>query len=282
MRVLARLVTGGGSGSRTTALLKRVLLSMLVVGLLGTVTAKRVYAVFVTESANTNSQTATGVFTLDVAMGAIGGGNDCNSYLGTFTTGTPSSANANSCTGATGSLFASTPRYPGDATTSAVQVRNTGSIASQDLKLTITGCTAQGLGGGGALLGTQSSPCTAAVAGGLEFYIQETTAGGVALTNGCLYPDGNPDPPGVGTQYPVCNGVYWEPGSFAGFPTSPTSASCWDLGRIPAQTTRYFTIGLQFPQDSANSYQGTSALFSLRWHADSVDGTISTANCVND
>jgi hypothetical protein len=268
-------------------LVKGVLLSLLVVGLLGTVTAKRVYAVFVTESANTGSQTATGIFTLQVGIG----GNVCDSYMGTFTTGTPSSANSNSCTGATGTLFASTPRYPGDASTVAVTVTNTGSIASQDMKVTVPICTAQGLGAGNALATGQSNPCTSCpagqsppcttttVAGGPEFYIQETNSSGVPLTKGCLYPDANPDLPGVGTQYPVCNGVYWEPGSFANF---PTNTSCWDLGRIAAQTTRYFTIGLQFPQDSDNSYQGTSAIFGLKWHADSIDSTINTANCVND
>jgi hypothetical protein len=117
------------------------------------------------------------------------------------------------------------------------------------------------------------------VHGDLEFYIQETNPAGIPLANGCLYPDANPDRAGVGTQYPVCSGPFWEPSSFVNF---PTGTACWDLGRVAAGATRYFTVGLQFPQDSTTTWQGTSSTFSLKWHADSVDGAVSTATCVND
>lgn len=249
-------------------LLKRVLLSLLVVGLLGTVTGKRVYAVFVSESVNTGNSLASATFTFDTT---IAGQTACSSQ-GKAT----ANNNRNACAGAQGLLFSSaTLRYPGDASSIGVTVKNTGSIDAQDLEVSMPTCTKSVTTGASTFLVGDEGTGDPCAAGGLELYIQEADSGGTNLTNGCLYPDPNYSPPGGGSSTD-CS-LTWAPDSLNDF----LNKSCWDLGRVPALASRYFKVGVQFAADAPNTLQGTTASFTLAWKLVSVDPRFVPA-CSND
>ena len=284
MRGLARLWGGAGGSKPSTALVKKLLLTFVVIGLLGTFTVKRVAAVLVTEQVNTGSSVASATFTLDTTIGANA---PCSSDAGANPSSQPNNI---TCTGVGGQLFAGTTgHFPGDANTVSVKIKNTGSIDSQDLLISMQNCVSGGTGLGGILGALQSDPCSGILngtnteSGGLQLYVQETDSSGTNLTNGCLYPDPNAKPhspadlPGTGTGYATC-AANWANNSFADF----YNMNCWDLGKIAAGATRYFKIGVEFQTDSPNSYQATNATFDLTWHADSIDSAISPAACPND
>lgn len=276
MRGLLPVRSRGGDRRPRTTLLKRVLLSLLVVGLLGTVTAKRVSAVFLTENVNTGNSVSTATFTFDTTVG-----NQAACSSEGLVTDTPTN-NQEVCAGNTGMLFSGLPlRYPGDQTSVNVKVKNTGSVDAQDIQVGMDSCVPsttpsvplQGTEGTG-------NPCGS---GGLELYIQETDASGNNLTNGCLYPDPHatpyspPDMPGTGSTTD-CTTI-WTADTLDNL---ANVISCWDLGRLAAGATRYFKIGVQFPANSDNTFQGTTATFDLNWHLDSVDGAYTPASCAND
>lgn len=277
MRGLPRLRSRGGARRPGTAAVKRVLLSLLVVGLLGSVTFKRVSAVLVTEQVNTGNSASSAVFTFDTTVGT--NPTACSSQ-GLVTD--PPSNNREVCSGTTGLLFSgATLRYPGDQTAVAVKIKNTGSIDSQDLQVAMDSC-ASSVTTGAVLQGNEGTG-NACGSGGLELYMQETDSGGTPLTNGCLYPDPHAKPyspadaPGTGSTSD-CTTIW----------TADTLdylanvISCWDLGRVAAGQTRYFKIGVQHPWNSANTFQGTTATFDLTWHMDSIDATYTPAACAND
>ncbi len=254
-------------------LIKKVLLSLIVVGALGTVTVHRVQAVYLSEVINTGSNVASGTFTFDTSIGAQAA---CGS--GGFAT---ANNNQNVCTGVTGTIFSALPlRYPGDQTAIAVKVKNTGSIDAQDLQVSMNNC-ASSTTPGVTLFGTEGTANACGTAG-LELYIQETDLNGNDLTTGCLYPDPHAKPfspadaPGTGSTKDCTN--MWTANSLSDF----QAKSCWDLGRLTALTTRYFKIGVQFPIDSANTFQGTTGTFDVTWHLDSLDSTYSPSACAND
>lgn len=287
MRGVARLWSGGGGRSSSLGTLKKVLLSMLAVGLLGTVTGRGVYAALNSESTNTNATASTGTLTLTAQIN--GQGSACTSETATSTD------NKNvACTGTTGLLFnGTTLRWPGSGNggdSIAMSIKNGGSVDAQSLELTMTCLNGNkstiGQTPGGTtvdpakLLGTEGtgSPCSA-VSGdnALEFYIQETNSlAGTNKTNGCLFPDtSSPHVPGQGNTTDCT--TQWTANSLRSLRTH----GCWDLGRLPAVTTRYFTVGVRFPPDSDNIYQGTQAFITLKWHLVSND-PLYAPGCFND
>lgn len=279
MRRLSRLWNGGGNSSPSLVLLKKVLLSMLVVGALGTVTGRGVQAALNIESTNTGSSAAVGTFTLSVQ---VNGQSACQSWTAPTTTN-----HVSNCPGVTGLLFspAATLRWPGVADTTAVAVQNTGSIDGQSLEAAVTCIDNTTVGGGvsvtpgasSALVGTEGTGSACDV-GGLQFFIQETTTlNGTNSTNGCLYPDtSSPYVPGQGAATD-CTTV-WTADSLR----TLVHRTCWDLGRLNNQQTRYFKIGLRYPPNASNTLQGTQALIGVKWHAVSNDTTGYTPSCAND
>jgi len=270
--------------------MKKVLLSMLVVGVLGTVTGRGVQAALNSEESNTGSSASNGTLTLAAQIN--GQGSSCNSEAAASTD------NKNvACTGTTGLLFAGTTlRWPSAGSSGdsiAVAIKNGGSIDAQSVELTMTclngnkstaGQFAGGTGGTtvdpAKLPGTEGtgSPCGAtSTDNALEFYIQETSSlGGTDTTNGCLYPDtSSPHVPGLGDTTDCT--TQWTANSLRNL----RAHGCWDLGRLSATATRYFTIGVRFPPDSDNTYQGTQAFITLKWHLVSND-PLYTPGCFND
>jgi hypothetical protein len=244
----------GRRGDTRLSLLKKILLSVLVVGVLGTFTMHRAWAVSSADTVDSGTSVASGtlVFTNQVA----GQASACSSATAA------TKDNKNKGCGTLGVLFdASTLRWPGDQSSIRITATNAGSLAGQSLQIssTVAACTsAVSTAAVGHLVGTEGTgdPCGAT---GLNFYIQETDVNGVATH--CLFPSAD-----VGTTDCTAN---WVAGSLRQFLTK----SCWDLGAMSTNTValstagvRYFKIGVEFPPDASNTLQGMTANFPLYWH----------------
>jgi hypothetical protein len=98
------------------------------------------------------------------------------------------------------------------------------------------------------------NPCATGTA---QISVQETTAGGA--NKQCWYPSTATSCAFSGTS---------DLGAMA--QSHNTLGTAVDLGSGPAAvTTRYFKLAVQFPSTAANALQGTTANFTLRWHATS-------------
>lgn len=226
------------SGRRSsTWRLKKVLLSLIVLGGLSFFTLTSAYALLNAESRNIGSTISAGTLTFNnkVNLGSL-----CYSY-----TGPSSSGNAN--TGCDALFTSATQMYPGTAATSRVTVANDGSLDASDLSVYMPTCTAVATptapSPGGA------DPCAVA---GAQFYIQETDSS-FNPTN-CKYPAA------AGTCAFAANTLFF-------FKSSANSApTAFDLGSGPAHAqSRYFVIGMQLPTNASNALQGEEALFTLTW-----------------
>ena len=238
MRLTALRSIARSSGRQSsTWRLKKVLLSMIVLGGLSCFTLTSAFALLNAESRNIGSSISSGTltFTNKVNLGSL-----CYSY-----SGPSSSGNLNTNCDA---LFSSaTQMYPGTAATSRVTIANDGSLDAKDLSIYMPSCapaatpTAPSPGG--------ADPCGVA---GAQFYIQETDSSFTA-TN-CRYPAA------AGTCAFAANTLYF-------FKSSANSApTAFDLGSGPAHgQSRYFVIGMQLPANAGNALQGEEALFSLTW-----------------
>ena len=226
------------SGRRSsTWRLKKVLLSLIVLGGLSSFTLTSAFALLNGESRNIGSSISSGTltFTNKVNLGSL-----CYSY-----SGPSSSGNANTACDA---LFSSaTQMYPGTPATSRVTITNDGSLDAQDLSVYMPSCTAAATptapSPGGA------DPCAVA---GAQFYIQETDSSFTATS--CKYPAA------AGTCAFAANTLFF-------FKSSANSApTAFDLGSGPAHgQSRYFVIGMQLPTNASNALQGEEALFGLTW-----------------
>jgi hypothetical protein len=233
---LGRSRTGRGTPARR---LKKVLLSLMVAGALGSVTVHRTYAVFVSEERNSPATLSTGTLTLSSVVGA---GAACHSYTG--------SGNVKACD----ALFTYSPateNYPGEPRTVKVALTNDGSLPATHLGIYSPGtCTkvdtaddTQPRGGG--------DPCAA---NGAQLQVQETASDGTTPVH-CWYP--------LAAPQPACGSSY---GDLAGFRTA-YGATSLDMGAGPAaQGLRYFTLGVQLSATASDSLQGEGAQFTLAFH----------------
>jgi len=234
-------VRRGADRASSSRLLKKVLLTAMVVGALGSVTVQRAYALFNTETRNSPSSISSGTLTFDTTVGT---GTACYSYGGPSSPG-----NVNTSCDALFTYSAAAENYPGVPQTVKIAIRNDGSIGASDLGLFMPSCTPAATGdapspGGG-------NPCAA---NGDELYVQET-ASDQTTPLVCWYP--------VTTQ--TCSFGASGLSTFAS--SHADSAHVLDLGSGPAaQATRYFTIGIQLPTTASNTLQGEAAQFLLTWH----------------
>ena len=244
---------------------KKLLLSVIAIGLLASITTGGTYAVLQGSQKNINSNTASGTLTLSNQVGA---GTVCVSSggLGTYATGTENENTLQSSPASTGCdpLFTSaTLQYPGTLTQIHVTVQDAGSVDGAKLYVYMpgasagAGCVATTTTGAG-IIGT-GSPCSAT---GDEFYIEEDNSSWTALR--CAYPAGAGacSISGGGTLNDFSNQYYAFVGHKLDLGASPTS-----LNALPNQSYRYFTIGVEESND--NTMQGKTATFSLTWHLDS-------------
>lgn len=241
---------------------KKLLLSLIIVGVLGSFTARGTYAVLNGETRNPHDSIAAGTMTLD---DSVNGGAACSSQLGTSNVNT-------GCTTvfSSGLLYpissAAEPPLP-SATTYAsgiVSVKNTGSLPAT-LSTYLAACVASQTSGSPSAGGTNpccpggTYPCTDGAKGSLDFFIQECASATGSTCNsplaGCLYP--------ISTSA-ACTFV---DDSLGDFNTSYHDNTHYlSLGPVAAGATRYFQIAVAEPSDAGNGLQGETATMSFYWH----------------
>jgi len=272
---------------RGASRLKKVLLSLLVVGLLGTMAAHRTYALLSSNSANVANSSSTGTLTFeDTVNQAVA--TTCKTVAGT-----------GNVQGTCDLLFtAATLRYPGDIAYAKVQIKNTGSLDGADLELSMPTCQTSQTTGSGSYFTPNVDLCKAACdttkltsdplykctynsveTGGTQMYIQETASNYTTAVK-CLYPGpDNPDPvtPTVANAAVDCTTT-----DATHSPWIVNSGgllnrrACWDLGSGPlgnstannsaGTNSRYFVIAVRFPANADNRMQGNTWNFKLAWH----------------
>lgn len=297
MRLLTRLGSGGGRGSSTTRL-KKILLSLLVIGLLGTVTGKRTYAVLSGDAYNSGSNVSSGTLTfsdlvngqLITTPGVCKTSNDTHSTRPKVT-----------CT----TIFTgSTLSYPGDVATVNVEIQNTGSLSAGALELSMPTCVNSQTTGSGTYytanvdlckgicdtttLPAPGTDCTynGVITGGLQMYVEETASNFTTPVK-CYFPGpDNADPVTSGAQNATdCTSTAsgaqpWITDSVQML----AGTTCWNLGSGPnadyssgTSHSRFFKIGVRLPTNADNRLQGQTASFTLAWHL--VAGTYSGNGC---
>jgi hypothetical protein len=224
-----------------TWLVKRVLLSVLVVGGLSTFTIAGTFASLTSESSNRAGSVASGTLALSDTVGA---GTTCFSYT--------SSTNSGGCSSlvTTGSV-----QYPGGTVVTAnVAIKNEGSIGASNLALYMPSCSKTTTAGATVVGG--GNPCTI-VANGLALYVEEATSSSfTAATSACKFPIASASP---------CTATA---GSFAYLAGKTTSSTAFSLAEgLTAGTTRYYIVGFQLPTAADNTLQGEQANFDLTWLA---------------
>jgi len=216
---------------------KKILISLLVVGAVGCFTITGTYAVLNTETHNARGSIASGTLTFS---------NQVNAATACLTINGPASpGNVNSSCDA---LFANTTlMYPGTSATVHVTIANTGTIDGSALSVYMPSCstvTSPGAPAGG------GNPCTT---GGAMIYIEESNAG--FTTHSCVYPT-----TGGACAYTANTMAY-----LSG--TANTAGTAWPIGAGPtAGASRYFIVGMELPTTASNTLQGEEALFNLTWH----------------
>ena len=219
-----------------TSAIKRVLLSLMVVGGLSFFTLAGTYAVLNSETSNTKSTIASGTLTLG---NTVASGSTCFSY----------SSSSNSNTGCDALFSSASLNYPGVATTVHVTITNNGTVPASALSIympscaTVTSPGAPSPGGG--------NPCGT---GGPMMYIDESNA--AFTSHSCVYPTTG------GTCSYSANTLYYLAA------TKNSSTSMYTLpGTLAAGASRYFIVGMELPATASNAMQGEAAQFDLTWNA---------------
>lgn len=233
---------------RSTRTLKRILLSLVVIGLASTFSVGGTFAILKAEETNTGSTISTGTLTFSNTVGA----STCTSNGGTSNVNT-------SC-----STLYSTPTllYPGSSQSSTVTITNTGSIDIGSLAVYMPSCTHQASPGAGTNAGG-GDPCADITDGsgnpdGALLSIEEDTSGGTATH--CWWPD---------KAAGACSPSYSQDNYFAILAQyQNTATSTISVGSGPAAgATRYFKVTVGLPANADPTLQGEEALFTLTWHA---------------
>lgn len=247
----------------STRTVKKLLLSLIVVGALGSFTAGGTYALLNGETTNSNESLASGTMTMD---NSVNGGAACSSQVGSPT------ANVNTgCTTvfSSGLLYpisnAAEPPLPSSTTYTSgiVSVHNTGSLPGT-VSMYLASCTSAATVGAGYSGGTNpccpggTYPCTDGLKGSLDFFVQECTSATGSTCNtpyaSCLYP----------VAAAACTFVDDSLGDFNSLHHDNTHYLA--LGSIAAGATRYFQIAVAEPGDAGNGLQGETATMAFYWH----------------
>jgi hypothetical protein len=249
-------------------MVKKLLLSLLVVGLFGTVTYKRAYALMSAQATNDASTVASGTIatgnTVSTRAGAtLTPGTQCKSW----TAATKNNINVG-CDSVKWDLTTAGLQFPGQVGLGYIAIQNAGSLTASQLQLSMPTClTASNTAAPAyvfASTGGAGDPCT----GGMDMYVQEVSNfGAVPPTNTqCVYPENYYD-----TPVTACT---WIDDTVAGL----KGITCWDLGPMPANTTRYFVVGLRLSATNAtNGMQGRNTTLALRWHLQGGNYTYDTS-----
>ncbi|HEY8029923.1 MAG TPA: hypothetical protein VIE38_10490 [Gaiellaceae bacterium] len=256
--------------------IKKLLLSLIVVGILSTFTVGGTYAIFNGQTNNSNQTFQSGSM---VMTNTVNGGT-C------YSDAVPANLNVNAtCTTlfSTGQLYPittatpptlpqTTVAYADVAIASAALDAGSNPInstldstlsaympkcdASNTAGATVTGLTnpcCPGDAFGANVLPGTNNPCPT---GSLDFFIQEyTTSGFTTPKTSCVFPV---------SAVATCTFQDDELGSFFG--QYHASSNTLSLGTLTHGTTRYFRIAVAEPIDAGNGLQGETATLSLVWH----------------
>jgi hypothetical protein len=258
--------------------IKKLLLSLIVVGVLASFTARGTFAVLNGSTSHPGNSIASGSILM---ANSVGGGANCYSDL------TAASKNVNSsCTQpfSTGLLYpitTSTPPTPPQTTVAYADMtiksvglplaggNPTSSTLPATLMVYMPNCDATATTGAGFSGGT--NPCCPGDAfgagilpgtigncptGSLDFFIQEYTSSAFTTPlSSCAFP----------VQASSCTFLDDTLGNFFG--NYHDNTHYLSLGSIAAGATRYFRIGVAEPIDNTSgSLQGETATLSLYWH----------------
>ena len=256
--------------------IKKLLLSLIVVGALASFTARGTFAVLNGSTNHPGNTIASGSILM---TNSVGGGANCYSDL------VAANKNVNlGCTQpfSTGTLYpitTSTPPAPPQTTvayadmtiTSAGLPVSTNSTLPATLMVYMPNCDASNNATAGAYLGGTNPCCPGDAfgagvlpgsvgncpAGSLDFFIQEYTSSAFTTAmSSCVYPV---DPSNACTFQDNYLGNF--------FGNYHDNTHYFSLGSIAAGATRYFRIGVAEPIDNASgSLQGETATLSLYWH----------------
>jgi hypothetical protein len=231
--------------------IKKLLLSLIVVGVLASFTVGGTFAVLSGQGGNANTSIASGTLLMSNTVGTAA---PCLSKNGAVNVNTGCDV-----------LFTSGLLYPILTTTPAateymlgkVTIANTGTLAGT-LKTYMASCTASQTTGSPAAGGT--NPCGTGVPGNesLDLQIQEYTSSAFTTPMSSCY-----WPAATGT---ACAFTSQSFGDFNAFHHDNTHYL--SLGSIAAGQIRYFGIVVAEPIDASNGLQGETATFSLYWHMD--------------
>lgn len=257
--------------------IKKLLLSLIVVGVLASFTARGTFAVFNSETQNSANSLATGTLkTTETWLSSTGSSDQtCNSQ--------DASLNLNTgCFTILGDLSQMYPitspsggslPNPGTYQTAHISFANTGSLPGT-LYVYMLSCTYAQTGTATNTGFTPDNPCCPSTSsgvvpvspnptcqpGGLDLFLQETGAPSGSprtYTNNasCLYP---------ASSSAACT---FQDNSFASFWTNYNpQTSALSLGSVAAGATRYFQVAVAEPQNAGSGLEGQQATFALYWY----------------
>jgi hypothetical protein len=231
--------------------IKKLLLSLIVVGILASFTVGGTFAILSGQGTNANTSIASGTLLMSNTIGA---GTPCLSKNGVV--------NVNA---GCDLLFTSGLLYPILTTTPAsteyalakVTIANTGTLPGT-LKMYMAGCVASQTTGSPAAGGT--NPCGTGVPGNesLDLEIQEYTSSAFTTPmSSCYWP---------ASTSTACAFTSQSFGDFNAL--HHDNAHYLSLGSIAGGASRYFGIVVAEPIDASNALQGETATFALYWHMD--------------
>jgi len=257
--------------------IKKLLLSLIVVGVLASFTARGTFAVLNGSTNHPGSSISSGSILM---ANSVGGGSNCYSDLTAANKNVNSSCTQLFSTGLLYPITTSSPPTPPQTTVAYADMtissaglplaggNPTSSTLPATLMVAMPNCDASNTTGAGFTGGT--NPCCPGDAfgagvlpgsvancptGSLDFFIQEYTSSAFTTpTSSCLYP----------VQASACTFQSDTLGNFFG--NYHDTTHYLSLGTIAAGATRYFRIGVAEPIDASNNIQGETATLSLYWH----------------
>lgn len=217
---------------------KKVLLSLIVIGLLASLATASTFASFTAQTDNPNNTFSTGTLVLSNTRT---GGSTCYSTGG-------GSTDSNSNSGCD-TLITATVKKPGDSVTQTLKVQNSGSLDASTLKLFSSSCTDAN--------NTESYHGTGSACSKVQLYVQQYSDAAFTTPSACLY--------GGAVVANTCDfsDTTKTLGSFGSIYSSAGAA--YGLGSLPAGNTVYIKIGMMLPSSSDNSFQGRKATIDFSW-----------------
>ncbi|HEX8228237.1 MAG TPA: TasA family protein, partial [Chloroflexia bacterium] len=225
---------------RNTGNLKKVLLTVMVLGMVSGVLGSGTFATFTAQTTNPNNTFQAGTLVLSNTKT---GGTTCFS-TGGGNTDTNSNTNCDQ-------LINATVRKPGDTASQTLTVKNEGSLAASALKLFSTACTNANSSG-------ESYFGTGLACGKVQLYVQQYSDASFTTPSACLY---------GGATGATCD-FSEATKTLSAFQTAyGSSGSGLTVGSgLAAGASVYVKIAVQLPTDANNSFQGRQATMDFNWY----------------